>query len=358
MAHFSSPLRSYGKKRKLSKPLQSFHALFQGFHADSLPGRRVICSFANKKQIMCRSCCKWVCTICVLFFAAISSEIASASSSNDRVVVNVTGKDILLPVTLETSKGSFSIYGQFVYDGWLQIYGATDSSGRKVNVSHVSSEHRNGGVVATYNLTWVYGSNDDSGYADPAGDGSYYYEDDGGYVSGSQTLDGTVSSVTKRAVDTFMDAAGRGMGIDVQGYPYGALSVGMSRFYGEFARFSVKFGGMGGFNMFGGVGKDWVFGLGNSDKLAWHVGIGAYFSFGGWADECNQAVSLNVSVGETPVVVNKGMACEIVYEYFLGDSQRFGLFGGLGFVLGNFKATEPEYDWDFQVGVAFKLWAN
>ena len=59
-----------------------------------------------------------------------------------------------------------------------------------------------------------------------------------------------------------------------------------------------------------------------------------------------------------PVVVNKAMACEVTYEYFFGDSRRVGVFGGLGFSLGDFEATDPVIGWDFQIGVAVKLWTK
>lgn len=298
--------------------------------------------------------------IMVLLLVVFSSFVAVNAATGDMVIVNVVGSEICLPVSLKTSKGTFSVYdSQFVYDGWLQIYGATDANGRKVNVSHASTEHRGGSVIATYSLTWLYGSSDD-------GDVEEVYYDDGSdvgyYVGGSKSVGETIGSSAAEAggsaISSFFNVAEGGTGIDVDGYPYGAISVGMSRFYGEFARFSVKFGGMSGFNMFGGVGKNWVFGLENSDKLAWHVGIGAYISFGGWRDEHNQAVTLNVAIGETPVVVNKAMACEVTYEYFFGDSRRVGVFGGLGFSLGDFEATDPVIGWDFQIGVAVKLWTK
>ncbi len=296
--------------------------------------------------------------VMVLLLVAFSGSAAMCAATGDMVIVNVVGSEICLPVSLKTSKGTFTIYdSQFVYDGWLQIYGATDANGRKVNVSHASTDHRGGSVIATFNLTWLYGRSDngDEVYYD---DGDEVYYDDGGSQSVGEAAGRGAAEAVGSAITSFFDVADGGIGIDVDGYPYGAISVGMSRFYGEFARFSMKFGGMSGFNMFGGVGKDWVFGLENSDKLAWHVGIGAYISFGGWRDEHNQAVTLNVAIGETPVVVNKAMACEVTYEYFFGDSRRVGVFGGLGFSLGDFEATDPVIGWDFQIGVAVKLWTK
>lgn len=301
--------------------------------------------------------CKYICVMCII----VANSISAIAGENDQIIVNVVGKDICLPVTLDTSKGKITFYdSSYTYYGWLQIYGAEDCSGHKINVTSASTRHTNGSVIATYNLTWLYRQYDevdDEEYND-----NYDSYDDTGYDDSSsfdEPLSQSADNIVTEIPGRFVELADRVSDIDVNGYPYGALSVGMSRFYGEFVRFSAKFGGMGGFNMFGGVGKDWIFGLENSDKMAWHIGIGAYISFGGnWADECNQAVTLNVAIGETPLVVNKALACELTYEYFFGNRQRVGLFGGLGFTLGNFKATDPVIDWDFQVGIAFKLWTK
>lgn len=284
----------------------------------------------------------WVCWICILLWVAMSGVSANAGD-NDKIIVNIKGADIVTPVKLKTSKGVFTIRNQFVYNGWLQIYGAEDAKGRKINVNKASTQHKNGSVIATYELTWLYPDYP----ANESYNNDYYSHDDTG-----STIGNSVSST----IESLSRAVGEGARIKVDGYPYGAFSVGLSRFYGEFARFSLKVGGWSGFNIYGGVGKDWIFKLENSDKLAWHVGLGMYVSFGnGFWNDCNQAVTLNVAFGETPVVINKALAFEATYEYFFGKSQRIGVFGGLGFSLGNFDATEPVIEWDFQVGVSVKL---
>lgn len=121
--------------------------------------------------------------VMVLLLVAFSGSAAMCAATGDMVIVNVVGSEICLPVSLKTSKGTFTIYdSQFVYDGWLQIYGATDANGRKVNVSHASTDHRGGSVIATFNLTWLYGRSDngDEVYYD---DSDEVYYDDGGSQS-------------------------------------------------------------------------------------------------------------------------------------------------------------------------------
>lgn len=285
----------------------------------------------------------WVCWTCILLWVAMSG-VSAYAGDDDMIIVNIKGSEIVTPVKLKTSKGVFTIRNRFVYNGWLQIYGAEDANGRKINVNKASTEYRNGSVIATYELTWLY-----SDYSS----NESYSNDYNSYNDTGSTIGNAVYST----VESIGNAVSQGAVIKVDGYPYGALSVGLSRFYGEFARLSLKVGGWTGFNFYGGVGKDWIFNLENSDKLAWHVGAGMYMSFGKSGDwyDCNQAVTLNVAFGETPVVINKAFVFEATYEYFFGKSQRIGAFGGFGLSLGNLDATEPVIDWDFQVGVAVKL---
>lgn len=167
------------------------------------------------------------------------------------------------------------------------------------------------------------------------------------------------SEATKTMVNSYYSAISQFSHISVSGYPNVGIEMGISRFFGEFARFSLAAGKMSGFHLFGGIGKNWIFDFVNDEKLAWHVGMGTYISWGGWASEANnQAIKLDLSIGETPIVINKALHCGMNYEYYFGEKTIFGIFGGLGFTLGNFKAKKPVYDWDFQIGIGIKLWSK
>lgn len=285
----------------------------------------------------------------LMLVLALVGTCASAGATVYKEIINI-GSNICLPVRLSTSVGNITINTyHYVYDGTFSIYGAKDCSGRSIIVSKAGYDFKSGrSVTTTWNLSRLY----DNGAYDDADTEVY---DGGGYSSGyssGESVGTTLGRGLGNLAGSFMSASG----IAAEGYPYGALQVGISRFYGDFTRLSMTFGGMGGFHLFGGVGKEWIFkDSPNKEKLAWHVGMGAYFSWGDW-DCSTQAVKIDVAIGETPLVINKALLVELTYEHFFGDAQRFGVFGGLGFSLGNFKAKEPEYDWDFQVGIAVKLW--
>lgn len=167
------------------------------------------------------------------------------------------------------------------------------------------------------------------------------------------------SDIGNDVIDTFSEIGRNTMVYDVEGYPNLGIEMGLSRFFGEFARLSLAAGGMGGFHLFGGIGKNWIFDFENSEPLAWHVGMGTYISWGGGGfGPNNQAIKLDVTLGETPLVINKAVHFGLNYEYYFGEKTIFGIFGGLGVSFGNLEAKEPEIDWDFQIGIGIKLWSK
>ena len=301
----------------------------------------------------------------ILLLSALSSfSVASAAGK----VFNFfyMGRNVCAPVHIKSSIGEFYVNSGDCVEGNLTFLEAWDCNGNKIldnspDETHFQSDENT--LTRIYRFEYLYTSTDNMSYGSQPeeyvpGNQSmdYGYEGDGSF---NQQMASATGEVAGNFISGYMGAVESASHVEVSGYPYGAINVGMSRFYGEFVRMSITLGGMGGFHAFGGVGKDWIFGLDNNDKLAWHVGIGAYFSWGGDIFDPNtQAIKLDVAIGETPVVINKGFLVEVTYEHFFGKRKRIGAFGGIGYSLGNFKATDPEIDWDFQIGLAFKLWSK
>lgn len=180
----------------------------------------------------------------------------------------------------------------------------------------------------------------------------------------------TKEFVAEKIVDTGMSAIDK-VGSTVQnvyhmnadGYPNIQIAVGLSRAYGEFVRFKWCDGGVGGFVLYGGIGKDWLFNGHNKRKLSWHAAIGYFLTFG---YDTNQDLTIATCYAETSVIVGGTLNLDITYSYFFGDSKRFGLFGGGAFGVGNVKEALKERSedekfpgklvWDLHFGFTVKLW--
>ena len=159
----------------------------------------------------------------------------------------------------------------------------------------------------------------------------------------------------------------KGMAYEAEGYPNSQVGLGLSRVYGEFARLKWCVGGVTGFSLYGGVGKDLFFKMDNSDVTAWHAGLGYYFSEYGAFD-----AMLGMSYAETPVIHGGSLNFDLEYTYFFNrgrfcrcrrtyghDRYPFGIFFGAGFGIGNLKADrdieKPKFIWDIHVGITIAL---
>lgn len=180
-----------------------------------------------------------------------------------------------------------------------------------------------------------------------------------------------VEEVTTETIGDVYVNMGRGvregMRYEAEGYPNFQMGLGLSRVYGEFARLKWCIGGVTGFTLYGGVGKDFFLDMRNSDVNAWHAGLAYYVSEGGAFD-----TMLGMSYAETPVVHGGSLNFDLEYTYFFNrgrfcrcrqyyghDRFPFGIFVGAGCGIGNLKAdkkTEKSmFIWDIHVGVTIAL---
>lgn len=270
----------------------------------------------------------------ILFVALIACAVTFAAyAESDGSTFTISSK-VELPVTVKPNgKSSFKIY-QPTYTTSQRIADATitDAHGNKCMTRH-STAHVGGNVHHYWEITGVYSTSPSSG--------SSYSESYSGGGSGGSSSDFAQSLASTWVSGSFLP---------VDGYPCIALGVGMSRFAGEFARIKWSIGGFTSLVLQGSVGKDFIFNLPNKDKLAWNVGAGLRIG------EDHHDVNINLLFGETPLCENYGLLMNAEYEYYFGDAKRFGIFGGLGVVLGDTKKKDPDSFFDFHVGIAVKLW--
>lgn len=265
------------------------------------------------------------------------------------------------PVTLSTSNGTKVVnYGDRI-EGNISIRSATDCNGNKIlDLSPDKVSTGTGqAIVREYIFSTLYTTKDNSSgsYSD-----DYYAEP----YSNSST-DGGIGNTVVGGVNKFAEGMRRMTynSSPVAGYPYLGLDLGISRMYGEFARFHSCLGGDAGFQLYGGIGKDWLFDGDNKDKVSWHVGLGYYMVLGYYE---NQQFDFGITYSQTAVISGGAITFDFGYRYFLGRTQRFGFFGGAGFGVGNVKECfEERYEdekfpgkfvWDIQVGICAKIFAD
>ena len=287
--------------------------------------------------------------ICILYLLSTPTILAGQE------IVNVfqVGGDICEPVTLKTSKGTYTIRGSITINGNLSWFEAYDCRGKQiVNPSGSVSTRSGQTTTRTYVLKTLYNNDNSNPYGD-----SYYNER-------QEKTTSTVENVMSNLGNSMGQMASAGMGIPAAGYPNLSFNLGASHMYGEFARLKACLGDAGGFILYGGVGKDWIFNGNNKDKLSWHSGIGYY---GTWGDDDEQEFNMGITFSETPVCPGYALSLDLSYNYYFGESTRFGVFGGLGLGVGNLKdafATKEgdkfggEFVWDITLGIAIKLFAG
>lgn len=276
-------------------------------------------------------------------------------SAQDVICVFKVGSDICEPVTLKTSDGTYQVRGSVTFDKSISRFEAYDCQGRQI-VNPIASTYLRTGqpTIRTYELKTLY---------EPESGRSSYDDSGDGWREVQETTDRVVESTMTNIGDHMSSMANEGIMIPAAGYPNLTLNLGLSRMYGEFARLKACLGDAGGYLLYGGVGKDWIFNGKNKEKLAWHVGVGYY---GVWGYDDEQEFNLGITFSETPVCPGYALSMDLLYNYYFGRSTRFGLFGGLGLGVGDlrsvFTSTGNEFGgkfvWEVTLGIAVKLLAD
>lgn len=230
-------------------------------------------------------------------------------------------ENIAKPVTIKTSLGTYRINGGERIDGNLYSVSAYDANGNQIvqNTPYKTETASGKPTVRYYYFKTVYNS-------------SY----NNNHESNTNTRATTWA-------DKMGNAAVRASSVPMEGYPNLQVKFGYSLLAAEALSVKIQLGGMGGFNLTGGVGKNL---FRNDPGLSmWYGGVGYY---GG--DEIND-FSFNVLIGVDDDILLCG---ELEYSHFFDAVPRFGLFlaGRLG------AHVSSSFFMDFHAGVSWKLFSD
>lgn len=276
-----------------------------------------------------------ICRTTLFVIVALFSTLSVYAEDKNGTTITVR-EGIRLPVTVDAGSYTFTVNSRHVtYSKIIDIKGLKDGYGNRLTCKKTIKSGLYHHVY--YDICTVHHeSNKNSGNNKKSSNKS------SGTSGSSYTESNMFSGLS--------DVISSGMFVDVDGYPCVAVGLGMSKFTGEFAKVKWSIGGMTGFVVQGSVGKEFIFNSYNKKKIAWNAGFGVRMGTG------NFDGSLNVLFGETPLCLNYGMLIDLEAEYYFGRKKLFGVFGSVGYVMGNFKRKKPEFFFDFSVGVAIKLW--
>ncbi len=285
-----------------------------------------------------------------LFILFLLATITNSMSAQQTIINYFSaGEDICTPVTVKTGRlGTFQVghtpvvkYGD---TGWVEAY---DCQGRKILDN---TPDRGGGYSTDKSKPKEYEYIFTTLYPESSNNSNTY----------SNNNSSSYSSSNHNIGAGYARAAQIRSQIPMDGYPNFQLQVGASRLYGEFARLKFCGGGEGGFAIYGGVGKDYLFKGEYDDRLLWHVAVGYYGTIGDASD-----FTLGVSYAQTSQLYDKVMGLDGTFSFYFGDSTRFGVFigGGAGVTspFGYLTGDDPDdvkLTWDINVGIAFKLWTE
>ena len=230
-------------------------------------------------------------------------------------------ENIAKPVTIKTSNGTYKIYGGERIDGNLYSVSAYDANGNQIaqNTPYKTETASGKPTVRYYYFKTVYNSSHNNNY------------------------ESSTSSHSSAWADKMGNAAMRASSVPMEGYPNLQVRLGYSFLAAEALSVKIQLGGMGGFNLTGGVGKNL---FRNEPGLSmWYGGVGYY---GG--DEVND-FSFNVLMGVDDDILLCG---EIEYSHFFDAVPRLGLFiaGRLG------AHVSSSFFLDLHAGVSWKLFSN
>lgn len=249
----------------------------------------------------------------------------SITTINAQEIINYfeVASNIAKPVTMKTSKGTYTIWGGERIEGNLGWMEAWDANGNKiVNTSPYKTEiGTNKPTIRRYRFKDLYKSSSSSSTKN---------------TSNTRGRNNEWSS-------KMADYASRGVAIAQDGYPNLQIRVGASIFMAEYASLKAELGGAGGFVLCGGMGKS-IFDntiLGKS----WYAGLGYY---GGDEDYC---FSLDFIYMDSHIIESRILSFELEFSYFFGGG-RFGCFADAQLGLCFDKETVM---FNVGAGIAWKL---
>ncbi|MGM9827804.1 MAG: hypothetical protein ACI30O_06385 [Muribaculaceae bacterium] len=262
----------------------------------------------------------------------------------------VVGSNASTPITVRYGGKTYKVYSSTTINTTGNTYtpSATDANGNSMKYEFDSrTESRGSNKYHTYVYTFYPRSNYSSGNT-----GS-------GYNSGTRGNSGSNDSWSdtgRKIGQGLADLTSTRSFTEGGAYPGLHANLGISKGFGEFCRIRLA---ASGFQVYGGVGKDWFFNGDNKDKFLWHAGFGGYVSLGEdyarWGD-----VSFGLTVAENAAWENLSLTFDVGFNYWFGRWKRVGVFTGAGIGWGDIKDLGKEGHhtktaWNLELGIAFRL---
>lgn len=261
----------------------------------------------------------------------------------------VAGSDASTPITVSYNGKSYIVYSSITISTTGNTYtpSATDANGSSMKYEFSSSsESRGSDKYHYYTYTFYPQSGYSSGYSRNSGyDDNDYNGSDSKWAETGTKIGQHIGEVT--TTRSYSEGGA---------YPGLHADFGLSKGFGEFCRLRVC---AGGFQAYGGVGKDWLFDGDNKDKFLWHAGLGGYYSLGGDYDRWGD-VSFGLTVAENAAWENLSLTFDVGFNYWFGKWKRVGLFTGAGIGWGDIKDLGKEGHhtktaWNVEIGISFRL---
>lgn len=288
----------------------------------------------------------------IYFFSALIISLGSFTAHAEwyNEITFIVGSSASSPITVRYNGKSYTVYNSVTINTTGNTYtpSATDSQGNSMKYEVRSSTHTKGSnkyhyYTYTFYSRNSYSSSSNNGYNNSNNSNNYNSGYD--YSSAGAALGRSLANVS---VTRAFDEGGAYPGLHAQ--------LGMSKGFGEFARLRLA---AGGFQIYGGVGKDWLCNGENKDKLLWHAGLGGYYSLGEdrsrWGD-----VAFGLTVAENAAWENLSLTFDLGFTYWFGRWRRIGAFTGAGIGWGDIKELgkkghHTKTAWNLEIGLAFRL---
>ena len=272
-----------------------------------------------------------------LLFVVMLCATSVVSYAEDTMTF-VASSEVCTPITVNVGSHQYTVYGTLTISQVNGSVSATDCSGRKLKYEYSHSSSASYGSHDTYTFRNTYDVSRDS-YSD----GGSYYENTPSYDSAERVGNAVSSAVF-----------GLGGGDEGEAYPALSALAGVSYAYGE--NLKIRYEGSG-CNVYGSIGKDWLFDSDYKDKILWNVGIGSYFAFGGGYDP-NMDVSAGFSIGQLAQWEKLSLMIDLDYTCWIGRRRQAGVFVGGGLGWGSFFEVFNTDDLDAKGGFAWNLEAG
>lgn len=265
-------------------------------------------------------------------------------------LIFIVGNNVCTPVTVKCAGRSYTVYNTLEVDRPSSSITVTayDCEGNKLKYDYGSDSGTKNGrrySISKYTFRPTYNYNSSSS----SRSGGYNSGRSNGYDSGSSAY---------RAGQALGGLLFSGTGGEGKAYPSLQMRLGESRGFGTFTtlRYTNR-----GFQIFGSIGKDFLFNSKYKDKITWNAGLGSFFAFGGGGDP-TMDIGLGLSVGQMCQYEKLSLTIDVDYTYWIGRWRRIGLFAGgsigwgdINYLGNNDPSRNTCFAWSLSGGVVIRL---